>query len=160
MFANFDWMNAMTSSPIFLVSEHVMGIKPGEPGWESIDFSPRPPELLEHAELTIPLPRGEAVVQYERSKGYTVTVPPGATSVGDNVTVLRCAGKAMRIVGSPSRVYMCRWLRFMAAYSEGVINHSVIESICSRMASWFVMSRPFAVTKASPTVVVGSRVTV
>jgi hypothetical protein len=56
-----------------------MGIKPGEPGWESIDFSPRPPELLEHAELTIPLPRGEAVVQYERSKGYTVTVPPGVT---------------------------------------------------------------------------------
>ena len=74
---NTSWCHPWSSSPIFLLSERVMGVTPAKPGWASIRFRPQLPAPWDRASLTIPIPEGCVTVRYDKETGFAVTAPPG-----------------------------------------------------------------------------------
>ena len=73
---NTSWCHPWSSSPVYLISERVMGLRPGAHGWDTIRFEPHLPRSVEHADITVPIPGGSVSVQYDRSTG----LPPDGTS--------------------------------------------------------------------------------
>lgn len=64
------------SSPIPVLIEDIVGLKPGKPGWEEIQFTPHFPDGLEHISLEIHTVKGK--IQVERDKGaISIQVPEG-----------------------------------------------------------------------------------
>jgi alpha-L-rhamnosidase len=80
---NTSWCHPWSSSPIYLIAEHVMGLSPAAPGWSSIRFAPNVPKDLEHATITLPIPQGRVTVRYRRGEGFEVLVPPGIPVYAD-----------------------------------------------------------------------------
>ena len=74
---NTSWCHPWSSSPIYLISERMVGLRPAQPGWERIAFAPRVPESLEHFEFRLPIPQGTIEVAFSREEGFAVVTPPG-----------------------------------------------------------------------------------
>lgn len=74
---NTSWCHPWSSSPIYLLTEYVLGLSPAEPGWKSLRVAPvLIPDLPEIA-LTVPIPGGQITARYSPETGYAVTVPDG-----------------------------------------------------------------------------------
>jgi len=68
------------SSPIPLLIEEIIGLKPGQPGWKEVRFEPHLPRELEEVELSFTVPAGE--IRISIAKGQpTLEVSAGITMV-------------------------------------------------------------------------------
>lgn len=72
---NTSFCHPWSSSPVYLTSEYVMGLRPAEPGWGRVRFRPHRPALWTRASLVMPTVRGPLRVDYAEGEGYTVTAP-------------------------------------------------------------------------------------
>ncbi len=75
---NTSWLHTWGGSPVYLMTQHLMGLTPGEPGWERIRFAPQMSSEVERAEIRIPIPAGHIMAQYRRGRGFRITAPEGA----------------------------------------------------------------------------------
>lgn len=76
---NASWLHPWSSSPIYILAEHVFGLSPGSPGWETIRFAPPAIENLPAMTLTVPHPKGALTVEYEPESGYAIRAPEGVS---------------------------------------------------------------------------------
>lgn len=60
---NQDWSHAWGAAPASIIPRHLMGVRPGSPGFERIRIQPQP-GALEWAELTTPTIRGPVSVRF------------------------------------------------------------------------------------------------
>jgi hypothetical protein len=77
---NMSLCHGWAASPIPVLIEHILGVKPRGAGWAAIRFDPAIPPGLTWANLTLPLPQGEAGVAFERRgerDWFDVTLPAG-----------------------------------------------------------------------------------
>ncbi|MCF6285038.1 MAG: family 78 glycoside hydrolase catalytic domain, partial [Candidatus Hydrogenedentes bacterium] len=74
---NTSWCHPWSSSPIYIIAEHVLGLSPGTPGWDTVRFAPPAIKNLPAMTLTVPHPKGPMTVSYDPAKGYHLTVPDG-----------------------------------------------------------------------------------
>lgn len=72
---NTSWCHAWSSSPIYLITEYVMGLRPAEPGWRKIAVAPAKIASLPDITLTVPIPGGKISALYTAGVGYTITAP-------------------------------------------------------------------------------------
>ncbi len=72
---NTSWCHAWSSSPIYLLTEYVMGLRPGEPGWRKILIAPAKIAALPDITLTVPISGGKISARYAPGTGYTITAP-------------------------------------------------------------------------------------
>lgn len=75
MKTNMSWCHAWSSCPIYIVSEYILGVKPGKPGWESIIFDPAPLTELPYMYWIKPIPQGYCSLRVQQNR-YVLTVPP------------------------------------------------------------------------------------
>ena len=80
---NTSWCHPACATPVWLVVEGLMGLTPGEPGWESVRVAPHIPEDLQYLEVRLPIPAGTMTARYEDGTGYTLTLPEGIDVVDD-----------------------------------------------------------------------------
>ena len=88
---NMSWCHPWSSSPIYLIAEHVLGIRPAEPGWTAIRVAPPSISGLPAMSLRVPITTGAMQVSWDPAAGvYTVispegipleTLPPGGTKM-------------------------------------------------------------------------------
>ena len=99
---NTSWCHPWSSSPIYLIAEHVMGLTPAVPGWRALRFAPHMPETMTSATITIPTPPGPVTVQYTTDNGYDLTVPPTLSVVLDTppATRVRVNGASTALSGA------------------------------------------------------------
>ncbi|MFP4171824.1 MAG: family 78 glycoside hydrolase catalytic domain [Candidatus Hydrogenedentota bacterium] len=72
------WRHPAGASPVYLIAEYLLGLQPGEPGWERLRFAPEMSERLESVELEIPLPEGRRLsARYDAAEGFQLTLPAG-----------------------------------------------------------------------------------
>ena len=62
---NTSLCHAWASSPIPVIIEDILGLKPGRPGWKEVEFDPHIPESLEELYLKIHTVRGPIIVSYK-----------------------------------------------------------------------------------------------
>ena len=62
---NTSLCHAWASSPIPVIIEDILGLKPRKPGWEEVEFDPHIPESLDELCLEIHTVRGPIVVSYK-----------------------------------------------------------------------------------------------
>lgn len=62
---NTSLCHAWASSPIPVIIEDILGLKPGKSGWEEVEFNPHIPESLKEVYLEIHTVRGPIVVSYK-----------------------------------------------------------------------------------------------
>ncbi|MGI6460598.1 MAG: family 78 glycoside hydrolase catalytic domain [Candidatus Hydrogenedentales bacterium] len=74
---NTSWCHPWSSSPVYLITERVAGLRPAEPGWRRIAFEPKVPDSLENFELQLTIPQGALQVKYTQADGFALTTPPG-----------------------------------------------------------------------------------
>jgi hypothetical protein len=80
---NTSWCHPWSSAPVHMIAHELIGLRPGSPGWESIEFAPQPPLDLDSAELRITTPKGAVEAAFERQGQeivYRLTVPPDCTA--------------------------------------------------------------------------------
>jgi hypothetical protein len=65
------------ATPIYLLVRYVMGLKPAAPGWKTVNVAPQVPASLERMKVRFPTVAGPIIAEYEKSKGYRLTVPKG-----------------------------------------------------------------------------------
>lgn len=59
---NTSLCHAWASSPIPVIIEDILGLRPGKPGWEEVEFNPHIPKSLEEVYLEIHTVRGPIIV--------------------------------------------------------------------------------------------------
>lgn len=74
---NTSWCHPWSSSPIYILAEHVFGLSPGTPGWDTVRFAPPAIADLPAITLTVPHPKGSMTAAFVPDSGYTITVPEG-----------------------------------------------------------------------------------
>jgi len=85
---NMSWCHPWSSSPIYILAEHVFGLSPGTPGWETVRIAPPDIAGLPAMTMTAPHPKGPMTVRYTPGSGYELTVPEGVTvDAAEGVTV-------------------------------------------------------------------------
>ncbi|OUS72187.1 alpha-L-rhamnosidase [Paenibacillus sp. MY03] len=78
--ANTSLCHPWASSPIPILIEHIIGLKPAEPGWRSISFSPRLPKELCEVKLAFETPSGR--ISFTANDGdIQLIVPEGVTVI-------------------------------------------------------------------------------
>ncbi|MGC8737413.1 MAG: family 78 glycoside hydrolase catalytic domain [Candidatus Hydrogenedens sp.] len=85
MKSNMSWCHAWSSCPIYLLSEYVLGLKIGKPGWEEIHFSPAKINDLPDMFLIKPLPDGGYCSVNIKNNNYNLTVPENIHVITDGV---------------------------------------------------------------------------
>lgn len=70
------------SAPIPLLIEELIGLKPAEPGWKTVRFTPHIPSGLKAVQLHFQTPHGEIRFEHDADKGSVLTLPPGVSLVG------------------------------------------------------------------------------
>ena len=82
---NTSWMHPWASCPISIVAEEIMGLKPGTPGWNELDFSPQTPAKLDSASLSITTQKGIIAVHFKRVSAtaltYNLKLPDGLSGL-------------------------------------------------------------------------------
>jgi alpha-L-rhamnosidase len=79
---NVSCAHPWAASPLFLVVEDFLGIRPLEPGFRSFSVDPRVPSRLSSLGATVPTVAGDISVDVERDgedRRLRVVVPPGAS---------------------------------------------------------------------------------
>ena len=76
---NMSWCHPWSSSPIYIIAEHVLGLSPATPGWGTVRIAPPLIANLPEMRLTVPHPKGSMTVAYTPKSGYTLSVPEGVT---------------------------------------------------------------------------------
>lgn len=87
---NTSWCHPWSSSPVYLLAEHVLGLSPAQPGWETVRFAPTPIEGLPPIQLTVPHAHGAITVRHVPGEGYAITLPtdvPVEIDAPEDVTV-------------------------------------------------------------------------
>lgn len=74
---NTSWCHPWSSSPIYLIAEHVLGLSPAEPGWKKIRIAPPPIANLPEMTLKVPIPQGVVTMTHTPGKGFTAQTPEG-----------------------------------------------------------------------------------
>ncbi len=77
---NLSLCHAWAASPIPILIEHILGLRPQSTGWAAVSFAPAIPPSLTWANLSLPLPLGEASVSFERRgerDWFELTLPAG-----------------------------------------------------------------------------------
>ena len=78
---NTSWCHPWSSSPISLVTERIMGLRPGRPGWHQVDFAPQTPRALATAEIAVTTPLGRVTVSHRvidaDTVEYVIDTPDG-----------------------------------------------------------------------------------
>lgn len=77
--SNTSWLHPWSSSPIYLITEHILGLSPAAPGWSSVRFAPANIKNLPAMSLRVPVPFGTITMTYAPERGYRIAVPPGVT---------------------------------------------------------------------------------
>ncbi|MBP5502721.1 MAG: alpha-L-rhamnosidase [Bacteroidales bacterium] len=73
-----DWNHAWGASPANIIVRKIMGVEPLSPGFASLSVAPKP-STLQHADITVPTPRGSVCVSFENTAkkfDLRVSVPP------------------------------------------------------------------------------------
>jgi hypothetical protein len=70
------------SAPIPLLIEEIIGLKPAEPGWKQVCFTPHIPAALKAVQLHFQTPSGEIRFEHDANGGSFLTLPPGVSLVG------------------------------------------------------------------------------
>ena len=73
-----DWNHAWGASPANIIVRKIMGVEPLSPGFASLSVAPKPSKL-QHADITVPTPRGPVCVSFENTEkkfDMRVSVPP------------------------------------------------------------------------------------
>ncbi len=76
---NTSWCHPWSSSPIYILAEHVLGLSPAAPGWTSVRFAPPRIDGLPAMTLTVPHPQGTMTARFDPASGYHLEVPEGVT---------------------------------------------------------------------------------
>lgn len=75
--------HAWSASPLYVLSQQLLGVVPVEPGWARIQISPNPGKL-DFARGVVPSPMGPVRVEWEKSGddqlAVRVDVPEGMTA--------------------------------------------------------------------------------
>jgi hypothetical protein len=74
---NTSWLHPWSSSPIYLIAQHVLGIAPAASGWNGVRFTPPHIPGLQAMTLRVPAPFGTITARYTPGEGYRIAVPPG-----------------------------------------------------------------------------------
>jgi hypothetical protein len=78
--ANTSLCHPWASSPIPILIEHIIGLKPAAPGWRSISFSPNLPKELREVKLAFETPSGR--ISFTAVDGHIqLVVPEGVTVI-------------------------------------------------------------------------------
>lgn len=94
---NTSWCHPWSSSPVYLITEYVFGLRPGAPGWGTIRFAPPHIADLPAAQLTVPHPAGQVSVRYDPETGYTITAPDGVS-----IETIKAEGVAIAVRNTAS----------------------------------------------------------
>jgi len=91
---NTSWCHPAGGTPIWLIVERLMGLRPAEPGFRTLRVSPQLPEDLDWIELRFPTAAGTVEARYEKGKGYRLIVPEDMRVIDDTpqsieLTVIR-----------------------------------------------------------------------
>lgn len=81
---NTSWCHPWSSAPIAMITHELMGLRPGQPGWQTVRFAPRPPATLDAASIAITTPLGELRASCERTGeqiAYRLKLPAGSTAI-------------------------------------------------------------------------------
>ncbi len=80
---NMDWNHAWGASPANIITRHLMGIVPKEPGFQRVEIRPQVASLS-HASIKSPTPRGPILVEVrdlgKHQMELAVTIPPNMTA--------------------------------------------------------------------------------
>ena len=68
----------VVAEPVDLV-EGILGLTAVEPGWGTVRFAPRVPDTLDSIQVTVPTPRGDITVHYEKGSGFEIDAPEGVS---------------------------------------------------------------------------------
>jgi hypothetical protein len=74
---NTSFCHPCGGTPIYLLVRYVMGLQPALPGWKAVKVTPQLPAKLERMKVQFPTMAGPIVAEYEKVKGYCLTVPKG-----------------------------------------------------------------------------------
>ncbi len=74
---NTSWCHPWSSSPIFLITERLVGLRPGTTGWTSVQFSPHIPQDIDWIHFHMTVPVGRILLKYSRQEGFSLSLPPG-----------------------------------------------------------------------------------
>lgn len=73
------------SAPVYMVAAYIFGLKPAEPGWEKIIFTPHIPEAMQHGSISINIPQGRLSVAFTRENG----IPQFSIKTPENVELIQ-----------------------------------------------------------------------
>ena len=76
-FKKMRWSHPRSVGPLNIITKHVMGLNPLEPGWTKVRFKPNMGANMGECNLSIRIPRGRIEVVYHPSHGYRISAPPG-----------------------------------------------------------------------------------
>lgn len=72
---NSSWCHPWSSSPVYLINDWMVGLRPSEPGWAQAKLTPRIPESVTHFTYRRPTPRGLITVTYKKGEAIEVDAP-------------------------------------------------------------------------------------
>lgn len=80
---NTSWCHPAGGTPVWLVLDRLMGLRPAAPGFRALRVTPQFPEDLQWIEVRFPTASGTVEARYEKGKNYRVTVPEGMRVIDD-----------------------------------------------------------------------------
>ena len=114
---NTSWCHPWSSAPIHMIAHELMGLRPGQPGWQTVLFAPRPPANLDAASIAISTPPGELSASFQQTGeqiSYRLELPAGcgATCEFDaSVSKISVDGaEAPSVISTNRRGLACRTL--------------------------------------------------
>lgn len=78
---NSSWCHPWSSSPVYLVNDWVVGLRPTKPGWAEAKVAPHIPESITHFTYRRPTPRGLITISYRKGEALKVDAPASVAIV-------------------------------------------------------------------------------
>ena len=107
MWTRGDWSHGWGATPLIQMSEHVLGVRAGSPGYSSIVLQPTPLALT-FARGTVPTPKGDVQVSWTRNQDkfvYNATIPPHVHGIVDLSNVAETGRRSVIIDDARSKTY-------------------------------------------------------
>ncbi len=80
---NTSWCHPAGGTPVWLVVDRLMGLRPAEPGFRTLRAAPQLPQDLKWVEVRFPTVSGAVEARYEKGKTYRLTVPKDMRVIDD-----------------------------------------------------------------------------
>ena len=100
-----------------MIAHELMGLRPGQPGWQTVLFAPRPPANLDAASIAITTPPGELSASFQRTGEqifYRLELPAGCAATCEfdaSVSKISVDGaEAPSVISTNDRGLACRTL--------------------------------------------------